>query len=98
MPLLQQITDLLKKISLFGTPVSNRCEESICYVASKQLFLGILTDIIFCGLPSHFQLKKTLCDDDMAAKIEFLQQHENARFKTDLTREDIGKFWADTSI
>ena len=32
----------------------------------------------------------------MAAKIEFLQLREDARLKTNLTREDIGKFWADT--
>ena len=31
----------------------------------------------------------------MAAKIEFLQLSEDARLKTDLTREDIEKFWVD---
>ena len=37
--------------------------------------------------------KSSIYDDDMVAKMEFLQQHED-----DLTREDIGKLWTDTSI
>ena len=45
-----------------------------------------------------FLVEENSYDDDVAAKIEFLQLHEDARFKTDLTREDIGKFWADTDI
>ena len=36
--------------------------------------------------------------DDVAAKIEFLQLHEDARLETDSTKEDVGKFWADTGI
>ena len=62
----------------------------------KQYFPGILRDmgLIVCGLASHFQVTKALIyDDDMVAKMEFLQQHED-----DLTREDIGKLWTDTSI
>ena len=34
----------------------------------------------------------------MAAKIEFLQLREHARFKTDIIREDLGKFWADIRV
>ena len=34
----------------------------------------------------------------MAAKIEFLKLHKNAQLKTDLPRQDIGKFGADTGI
>ena len=67
----------------------------------KQHYHGISSNIIFCGLANHFQSKKPLFqiyDDDMTAKIEFLQLHKNARPKTDLTRKDIGKFWADTGI
>ena len=37
--------------------------------------------------------ESSIYDDDMVAKMEFLQQHED-----DLTREDIGKLWTDTSI
>ena len=33
-----------------------------------------------------------ICDDDMAAKIEFLQLRKDARFKTDVTTEDIENF------
>ena len=68
---------------------------------SAQYFLGILSDIIVCGLASHFQYKKTLFTmmiSDMAAKIKFLQLCENARLKTDLTRENIGKFCANIGI
>ena len=36
-----------------------------------------------------------MTDSDRAAKIEFLLLREDAHFKTDLTGEDIGKFWAD---
>ena len=55
--------------------------------------------VIFCGLASHFQLKKTLfMMMILAAKIEFLQLRGDAHLKTDLTREDIGRFWADTDI
>ena len=42
--------------------------------------------------------ENSIYDDDVAAKIEFLQLHKDARFKTGLTREDIGKFWADTGV
>ena len=34
----------------------------------------------------------------MAAKIEFLQVCEGACLRTDLSRENIGKFWADAGI
>ena len=39
--------------------------------------------------------ENSIGDHDMAAKIEFLQLSEDARLKTDLTREDIEKFWVD---
>ena len=42
--------------------------------------------------------ENSIYEDDVVAKIEFLQLHKDARLKTDLTREDIGKFGADTSI
>ena len=65
---------------------------SICNIAIKQYFLGILSNIIFCGIASHFQLKKTLfvMMIIMVAKIEFLQLRENARLKTDLTGDFLG--------
>ena len=31
-------------------------------------------------------------------KIEFFQLREDAHLKTDLTKKDTGKFWADTGI
>ena len=34
----------------------------------------------------------------MAAKIEFHQPREDAGLETDSTKEDVGKFWADTGI
>ena len=44
--------------------------------------------------------ENSIYDDDMAAKIELLQLHEDACPKTDLISSitDKGKFWADTSI
>ena len=36
--------------------------------------------------------ENSICDDDMAAKIEFLQLREDSNFKTGFT-EDIGSFW-----
>ena len=58
-------------------------------VAIKQYFLGILSDIIFCGIASRFYFsieENSICDNDMAAKIEFLQLHKDAHLKTDLIR------------
>ena len=37
--------------------------------------------------------ESSIYDDDMVAKMEFPQQHED-----DLTREDTGELWTDTSI
>ena len=61
--------------------------------------LGTLVLRKFGHLPiSHKVRGNTGCDDVMAAKIEFLQLHEDGHFKTDLTREIIQKFCSDTSI
>ena len=38
--------------------------------------------------------KNSIYDDDMKAKIQFLQLREDARIKSDFSREDIRKFWA----
>ena len=54
-----------------------------------DIFLELKSDIIFCGLASHSQLKTTLS----AAKIEFLQLREDSSLKAGFT-EDIGSFWA----
>ena len=43
-------------------------------------------------------IENSIYDDDMAAKIKFLQLLENACLKSDITREDVGKFWAATGI
>ena len=76
-----------------STLVSSTREVSICYIAIEQYLLRILKVIIFYGLASHFQMKKTLfvMMIIMVAKTEFLQLREDARLKTDFT----GKFWGD---
>ena len=62
----------------------------------KQYFPGILRghgpNCLWISKPFSGD-ESSINDDDMVAKMEFLQQHED-----DLTREDIGKLWTDTSI
>ena len=67
---------------------------SIYYVAIKQYFLGNFQRPNFLWISKPFLVEKnSIYDNDMTAKIEFFQLREDANLKTDLTREDIGKFW-----
>ena len=51
----------------------------------------------FLWISKPFSVKEnSICDDDMTAKIESLQLPEDACLKTDLTKENIRKFRADT--
>ena len=52
----------------------------------------------FLWISKPFSVEENSNNDDVAAKTEFLQLQKNARPKTDLTRKDIGKFWADIDI
>ena len=54
-------------------------------------------NFLWVGKPFLFE-ENSIYDDDMTAKIEFLQLHKDACLTADLTREDVGKLWADTSI
>ena len=38
--------------------------------------------------------ESSICDDDMAAKIEFLRLREDSSLKVDFAGVDIGNFWA----
>ena len=38
--------------------------------------------------------ESSICDDDMAAKIEFLRLRKDSSLKTDFAGVDIGNFWA----
>ena len=69
---------------------------SICYIAVSPVwyfFPGMEERHNFEWISKPFSGKENpSCDDDRAAKIEFLQLHEDARFETDIIGEDIEIF------
>ena len=63
-------------------------------IAIDRHFPGIEERHNFLWISQPFSVEEnSIRDDDMAAKIEFLQLRENSSLKTGFT-EDIGSFWA----
>ena len=62
-------------------------------IAIDRYFPGVEERHNFLWISQPFSVEEnSICDDDMAAKIEFLQLREDLSLKTGFT-EDIGSFW-----
>ena len=64
-------------------------------IAIDRYFPGIEERHNFLWISKPFSVEESsICDDDMAAKIEFLRLREDSSLKTDFAGVDIGNFWA----
>ena len=64
-------------------------------IAIIRYFPGIEERHNFLWINKPFSVEESsICDDDMAAKIEFLRLREDSSLKIDFAGVDIGNFWA----
>ena len=64
-------------------------------IAIDGYFPGIKERHNFLWISKPFSVKENfICNDDMAAKIEFLRLRKDSSLKTDFAGEDIRNFWA----
>ena len=62
-------------------------------IAIDRYFPGIEERHNFLWISKPFSVEESsICDDDMAAKIEFLRPREDSSLKTDFAGVDIGNF------
>ena len=64
------------------------------FTAIEQYFLDIERRHQDLWISKSFSIEEScICDDDMAAKVEFLEQREDSRLEIDFATIDIGNFW-----